>query len=287
MSALSRCLHSASQQFLCVIPSVHLNLNARSLVTSALLSVSMLGVSTMPAQAESVLPASSAAQWGDSLGRVAGSALGVLVAGTGATNDIARQAQQAVAGIGQEVGGNVGRAAAQKPYGNGENGAKAVPMIERDHLDIMGLNAILAHNQLIAARPNSAESKESSTVFQDALRNFEVAYRSVSERGFDVKLWADARTALRQPLYAVPQARFAQYASDMVVRLSRPDGPSSVEYQRQRIQQQQQPVPPQVKSQVPPVQQVGYQVPQPGSSLAAMKMSLAQNGIQSHIVPSN
>lgn len=246
MSAIAKCMISASQQFVgAALPAI-LHQQSRGLMAATLIALAATaGLSPSTAQAqqayqwgsgassnanEGVLPQQSAGRWGELLGSVAGRAAGVMLGGSGATSVIGRAAQEASAGIGDEIGRNVGRSAAQSPYtASKTNSVVAMPAYERDHLDTLGLRAIFANAEAVRAGDNySGAGRDASDRYNQAQRSFELAMRSTADRGFPVTAWLQVRDALQQPLRAVPEARFADLARAMSERLQRPGGPGFV-----------------------------------------------------------
>lgn len=292
MSVFSRCLLSASQQFLRNASPTLLDPRAKMIAGAALLAVSAASVLVSPAHAQnsnanqSPLPANSAGRWGELLGSVMGRAAGVALSGNAATSEVGRGLQRVSIGVSEEMGRNLGRSAAQKPYASGGEYQAArspagmaaalasIPDIERDYIDTLGVNAVLAYGPAAAAQPAAPSYRAAQDARVSALRDFELALRATADRGFSVSPWADVRSSLQQPLRAVPEARLLQYAQEMTRRLNRPGGPGyAVPYSYQHAQQQ-------VVQQAHPAQQ---SYPQPQSypvqqarpnSLEAMRVSM-------------
>lgn len=269
MSALHRCFLSASQQFMSVAKPAILNARSQNLVAAVLIAIAAVSTFSAPTNANaqvwaggvggttsqqgsnSPLPQSSAGRYGELMGGVLGRAAGGVVAGNSSNSDIGRRTQAVVTGIGEEVGRNLGRAGAEKPYeppgnhikgrpggpdysnGATSNSSKltpATPVYERDHLDKLGLRAIFANSEAIKAGDayrggSSVPMREATDFYNQSLRNFEMALRATADRGFDIQPWMDARQALQQPLRAVPEQRMAELGSTMYSNLSRPGGP--------------------------------------------------------------
>lgn len=259
MSALSRCLLAASHQFLRIAQPAVLSPSAKMIVTAAVMALAATGAFSEKANAQgyvwgngssnssygnngnenqSALPAASAGRWGEVLGGVMGRAAGVVMSGGPATSEIGRRMQEVSSGIGEEVGRNMGRTTAQAPYGNSRGNNPGVlnpreistalleiPLIERDHLDTLGTNAIFAYAPAAETPPNSPTYQSAQLGRENAVRNFEMSLRAVSDRGFNVSPWAPLRMALQQPLNSMPSARFVQYGQEMTQRLQRQGGP--------------------------------------------------------------
>lgn len=283
MSVLSRILLSASRQFVAAAPVSILSPQARLITTASLLALSALGAAPASAQTyawgngggdrsgnSSVLPEQSAGRWGEVVGGVLGRAAGALASGTDATTEVGRRLQAVSAGVGEEVGRNLGRVTAKQPYAFDDRAGatspaavaaalNAMPLIERDHLDTMGVNAILSYGPAAAVSSQSSAYRDIQVSHQAAVRQFELSLRAVADRGFSIAPWADARAALLQPLRTVPEARYVQYAQEMTQRLRRPGGPGYTVSQ-QYLQAQQQAVGPQGGYQPAPPQYYGNQV---------------------------
>ncbi|MHB1201305.1 MAG: hypothetical protein ACYCZ6_17500 [Polaromonas sp.] len=223
-----------------LVSTVMIALSASAMLTpeSAKAQYVWGGPGATPPADQSALPASSAGRWGDMLGGAVGRAAGVALGGGGAaTTAIGRSMQDISSGVGQEVGRNLGRAAAQMPYQSGaavaragnqsiQQSIQATPDIERDYLDKLGLDAVFANGRAVQARSGPAQDYRSAQALRDStMRDFELALRSTTSRGFTVDPWMDVRTALQQPLGSVPEYRFTQYAETMSARLQRPGGP--------------------------------------------------------------
>lgn len=129
MNMLKLCLESASQQFISFVSPELLSERAKLLMASAALALAAAAVvaptsaqaqtwagQTAASQANApVLPQSSAGHWGDMLGGSIGRVLGASVGGA-ANSELGRRMQGVVMGVSEEVGRNVGRQAAQRPY---------------------------------------------------------------------------------------------------------------------------------------------------------------------------
>lgn len=134
MSMLKLCLASASQQFIVYAKTELLSANAKAMMATVTLALAAAAVATpTPAQAQmwggqtaaaqannSVLPQNSAGRWGDLLGGSLGRVLGAGVGG-GSNTELGRRMQDVVSGVSEEVGRNVGRRAAERPYQNVQN----------------------------------------------------------------------------------------------------------------------------------------------------------------------
>ena len=284
MSALLRSFISASQQFAAAAPAELLNPRARQIVAASLIAVAASMAAPVDAQAQSnywtqggqsaeaqVLPSNSAGRWGEMLGSALGRAAAVAVGGPNASSELGRRAQDAFSGVTEEVGRNVGRSAATKPYGaQGSNrGIASAPLIEQDHLDTLGLRAI------VATVP--AAGRNVSPQYDQAVRSFEMAIRATADRGFDVQPWMEARQALQQSPGSVPYNRMVEIGRPMSSRLNRQNGPgfqvvdTQIQYQSQN----------QPQNHAPAQAQPQYPTPARGGTLDAMRASLAMNGLSS------
>lgn len=282
MSALLRSFLSASQQFAAAAPGELLNPRARQAVAATLIVMAAGVAVPVDAQAQAnywnqngesnqVLPSNSAGRWGEMLGSALGRAAAVAAGGPNASSDLGRRAQDAFSGVTEEVGRNIGRTAATRPYGaQGSNrGLAAAPVFEQDHLDTLGLRAI------VATVP--AGGRNVSPQYEQAVRNFEMAIRATSDRGFDVQPWMEARQALQQPPGSVPYNRMVEIGRPMSSRLNRQNGPGFqvVDFQAQAQAQYQNQVPIQTQAQNQPR----------GGTLDSLRASLARNGLSSSYEP--
>lgn len=251
MSALKQALLSASQQFMFVAQPAILNVRARSLVAAAAMALAT-AAAVMPAPASAqnvfwgqggaqnnnsgVLPENSAGRWGEMLGSAVGRAAGAMLGGNNASSDIGRRAQEVITGVTEEVGRNVGRGVATQPYANqqGTSSNQAMPVYEQDFLDTAGLRAIFANGEASRLPRNTAAGRDAADRYDQAQREFELALRASSDRGFSINQWIAARSVLQQPLRSVPEERLAAIAQAMSSRLYRPGGPGFQAVQNNR-----------------------------------------------------
>lgn len=239
MSAIARCLQSASHQFQAAAAPAILTQRSKSLVMASALVV-LAGVSIAPSvkaqyvwgnggqnsnRSEPTLSENTAARWGQILGGAVARAGSGAIIGSSATTAVGRTMQNAVTGISEEVGRNIGRNVAQEPFRH----ANRPPAAEVDYIDTAGLNAIFATDRATAAavrgNRSSAEYRAAMAERDQTVRAFDLAVRSTAERGFNTSQWSELRAMLLRPLGSTPEVQFAAQGRVMADRLNREGGP--------------------------------------------------------------
>lgn len=252
MNAIAQCFQSASHQFMLNAQPTLLSPKARALVmASSLVLLASLSASpsaradyvwgngrsdvTSQESQDKKAPAvsqNSISRWGERLGGVVGRVAGsAAVVGTGIGNSqIGRTVQNAVTGMAEEAGRNLGRGAVSPTPEQTTKPAPAVmPDAERDFIDTSGLNAVFAHGQaaqIAATKPNSFNYSHPAFVARDrTMREFDLALRTSSSRGFPITQWTQVRSMLERPLGATPETQLVAQAQQMSERLYRQGGP--------------------------------------------------------------